>query len=74
MKGQEMLDLPQGAQVKLVKFIDPESAAKIGARVAVGTIMTRERHIVDDTELSCFAHTALEDGFDFFYAEELELV
>jgi hypothetical protein len=29
---------------------------------------------IDDKELSCFAHTALEDGYDFFYADELELV
>ena len=73
MKGQEMLDLPEGTKVKLVSLHEDDS--RILARIPLGTILTRERiDFIDDKEMCSFAHEALEDGYDFFFADELELV
>lgn len=72
MKPQDMLDLPEGTQVKLVKM---EEGSYILNHIPLGTILTRLRHdFIDDKELCAFAHKDLHDGFEFFYAEELELV
>lgn len=74
MKPQDMLDLPQGTQVKLVKMKEG-SEDYILQHIPLGTILTRDKHeFIDDLELCAFAHPDLHDGFEFFYAEELELV
>ncbi|QNR53897.1 hypothetical protein phiK7A1_109 [Pseudomonas phage phiK7A1] len=73
MKGVDMLNLPEGTQVKLVSLHEDDD--RILARIPLGTILTREHvDFIDDKEMCSFAHPDLEDGYDFFFADELELV